>query len=72
MGFGQWQGNKDKCKWIRDNLKIATWNVRGIMNKELELTRIFEEKQINVAVVTETKKKDKGSKYVGNYAMWCE
>jgi hypothetical protein len=34
------------------NLKVATWNVRGIANKELELTKIFEEKKISIAIVT--------------------
>lgn len=59
-----------KCKWILDYLKVATWNVRGIANKESELTKILEDKHINVAVLTETKKKLKGSKYIGNYAMF--
>ena len=61
---------KDKRKWIMDNLKVATWNVRGIAGKEAELLRIFEENKVNIAVVTETKKKNKGSKYVGDYAMF--
>jgi hypothetical protein len=26
-----------------ENLKVATWDVRGIANKELELAKIFEE-----------------------------
>lgn len=61
---------KGKCKWITDNLKVATWNVRGIAHKEVELVKIFERNKINIAVVTETKKKNKGSKYIGNYAMF--
>ncbi len=60
----------DKNKWIADTLRVATWNVRGISNKEDLLTRILEEQKVNIAVVTETKKKLKGSKYVGNYAMF--
>lgn len=57
-------------KRISDQLKIATWNVRGIAQKEIELTKIFEKMNINLAVITETKKKLKGSKYVENYAMF--
>jgi hypothetical protein len=39
-----------------ENLKVATWNVRGMTNKQLECVRIFEEKKINIAIVMETKK----------------
>jgi hypothetical protein len=39
-----------------ENLKVATWNIRGMTNKELERVRIFEEKKINIAIVTDTKK----------------
>ena len=39
-------------------------------NKEDELVRIFEKNTINIAVVTETKKKNLASKYVGNCAMF--
>ena len=59
-----------KRKWISDQLKIATWNVRGITTKEFELARIFKDMNINLAIVTETKKKLRGSKYVENYAMF--
>lgn len=33
-------------------------------------SKILEENNVNIAVMTETKKKNKGSKYVGNYAMF--
>lgn len=57
-------------KRISEYFKTATWNVRGISGKENELAKIFEKMNVNLAVVTETKKKLKGSKYVENYAMF--
>jgi hypothetical protein len=48
---------------MAEELKIATWNVRGNSTKELELTKVEEEKQINIAVITETKNKLKGTQY---------
>lgn len=32
---------KDKHKWIKDNLKVATWNVRGMVNKEENLVNFI-------------------------------
>jgi exonuclease III len=51
-------------------LKLATWNVRGLENKEHELTRELKKKHINnIAVVSETKKKMKGTKEIDDYTF---
>ena len=43
---------------IKDNLKVATWNVREIANKDEELVIIFEKNTtINIDVVMEKKEK---------------
>jgi exonuclease III len=39
-------------------LKIATWNVRSLGTKEIELDNELKEKKINIAIITETKKKN--------------
>ena len=40
-----------------ETLHVAAWNVRSIGNKESELVEEIKIKGINVAVITETKKK---------------
>jgi hypothetical protein len=35
-------------------INVATWNVRGLGMKVLELEKILEVKQVHVAVITET------------------
>jgi hypothetical protein len=50
-------------------LKIATWNVRGISHKLEELTRELEERKLDIAIVSETKKKNKGSTDIGFYVI---
>lgn len=52
-----------------DTLKVATWNVRGVASNEHELAKILNVKKIDIAVITETKKKLKGSKYTEDYLM---
>jgi endonuclease/exonuclease/phosphatase family metal-dependent hydrolase len=52
-----------------DTLKLATWNVRGLATKEMELNNELKEQKINIAVITETKKKLKGTKDMGDYTM---
>ncbi|XP_075223916.1 uncharacterized protein LOC142325769 [Lycorma delicatula] len=52
-----------------DTLKVATWNVRGLSYKEIELEKLFRDSKIKIAVVTETKKKLSDTKYVGDYFM---
>ena len=49
--------------------KVATWNVRGIAEKTEELQTELLKRKIDVAIVIETKKKNKGLEYIGNYVM---
>ena len=54
-------------------LKVATWNVRGIAEKKGELQTELLKRKIDIAVITETKKKNKGSEDRGNYVkIYCE
>ena len=50
-------------------LKVATWNVRGIAEKTGKLQTELLKRKIDIAVITETKKKNKGSEDIGNYVM---
>jgi hypothetical protein len=47
---------KNKTIW-----KMASWNVRGINGKEIELGEEIRDKNIEIVAITETKKKGKGS-----------
>ncbi|KAK9704546.1 hypothetical protein QE152_g27802 [Popillia japonica] len=40
--------------------KIGTWNIRSITGKEKELEKEFEELEIDILAITETKKKAQG------------
>jgi len=44
-------------------------NVRGIVEKTEELQTELLKRKTDIAVVTETKKKNKGSEDIGNYVM---
>ena len=62
--------NKD-IAWKKENiLKFATWNVQGISHKEDQLDDILAKKGISIAVISETKKKLKGSKETQNYLQF--
>lgn len=61
---------KDKRLGIQDMIKIATWNVRGIHNKIDELEEELKDKNIDLAIITETKKKQKGSSDLKEYSMF--
>ena len=50
-------------------MKIATWNVRGITRKTEELQTELLKRKIDIAIITETKKKNKGPEDTGNYIM---
>jgi hypothetical protein len=50
-------------------LKMATCKVRDLGNEESELVTQLKEKDINIAVMTETKKKLRGTRDVRNYVM---
>ena len=49
---------KDKRHGYRE-LKIATWNVRGVCNKETELEKELNRANVDIAIVPEIKKKAK-------------
>jgi hypothetical protein len=51
------------------DLKVATWTVRGITHKEDKLDKELKSRKIDIAVISETKKKNKGSKELENYIM---
>jgi exonuclease III len=49
--------------------RIPTWNVRGIAHKEEELDSLLNKKQIEIAAITESKKKLKATKETNNYIV---
>jgi hypothetical protein len=65
-------GTKEKKRiGIHETLNIAAWNVRSVGNKESELVEEIKTKGINITVISETKKKLKGTKMICNYSMLC-
>jgi len=50
-------------------LKVATWNVREIAEKTEELQTELLKQKIDIAIITEKKKKNKGSEDIDNYIM---
>lgn len=64
MTTRQWTGleNKElqKQKENKSMYKIGTWNVRSIQGKEKELEEEFEEIELEILAITETKKKGNG------------
>jgi hypothetical protein len=40
-----------------DNKIYAAWNVRGVTDKAVELNEVLQRRDINIAVINETKKK---------------
>jgi hypothetical protein len=61
--------DKDRRYRIKERIKVAIWDVRGIGNKEMELDIDLKQRGINLAVINETKKKLKGTKETENYIM---
>ena len=47
-------------------LKVATWSVRGIANEKEELQTELLKGKIDIAIITETKKRNKVSEDIGN------
>lgn len=41
-------------------LKLRTWNIRGLKNKEVDLTQEFKNTQLDILALSENKKKGKG------------
>ena len=50
-------------------LKYATWNIRGLGEKEEELDKILNENNIKISVITESKKKLQGTKETKHYTV---
>ena len=52
-----------------DMRNFATWNVRSLALKEFELLNRLRERSINMAVITEIKKKLKGTRDIDDFVM---
>jgi hypothetical protein len=52
-----------------EELKIATWNVRRMSDKETGLINELDKKQINIIMVTGTEKKLKGTQGTGDHTV---
>jgi exonuclease III len=50
---------------------MATWNVQGCRGKMQEMIKEMEQLRINIASITETKKKSSGTEVIGNYLYFC-
>lgn len=46
---------------------IGCWNIQGISSKEVQVFRELHSYNIDIAVLTETKKKGQGNKYIDDY-----
>jgi hypothetical protein len=49
--------------------KYATWNIRGLGEREEELDRILNENNIKISVITESKEKLQGTKETDHYTV---
>ena len=49
--------------------KYATWNIRGLGEKEEKLDKILNENNIKISVITESKKKLQGTRETEHYAV---
>ena len=49
--------------------KYATWNIRGLGEKEEELDKILNKNNIKISVITESKKKVQGTKETEHYTV---
>jgi hypothetical protein len=68
--YGKQNGNeKNKDFWTTEKFNLATWNVRGLARKEEILVRELRKARIDIAVISETKKKKRGSKEIGDYIL---
>lgn len=48
-------------------MNIGTWNVKGLRTKQKEVIDELMRLKMDIAVLTETKKKGKGSERIGEY-----
>ena len=52
-------------------MRMSSWNVLGCRGKMQEITKVMEQLGIDIASITETKKKGFGSEVIGNYIHFC-
>ena len=65
--------NDDTDMKKASRLRYATWNIRGLGGKEEELDKTLNENNINIAVITESKKKITGNqrdRTLYGYLQW--
>ena len=59
---------KRQRQWQRKRtMEFGPWNVQGLLNKINEVTHEIRERNVDVALITETKKKGQVSETLGNY-----
>ena len=51
-------------------LKIGTWNIQGLGTKQKEVIGEIQEMNMDIVILTETKKKGKGEERLGNYIQF--
>ena len=54
--------NEDNNMRKVSRFKLATWNIRGLGEKEEELDKTLNENNIKISVITESKRKLQGTK----------
>lgn len=69
--FDQKSRNPDGSK-LRQTLpkrimRLGTWNIQGNITKQAEVFKELQEKNIDICILTETKKKGKGTEIVNIY-----
>ena len=48
-------------------MRFGTWNIQGMRTKETEVMREIDKMNMDIVVLSETKKKSKGIEKKGNY-----
>lgn len=60
-------GNKKRKQQRKWTLNFGIWNIRGIINKQQEIISEFIDRKIDIAVLSETKKKGNGIENIKEY-----
>lgn len=60
---------KERCKWKRNILRIACWNITSWNNKDIEVITELDQHKIDICALSETKKKGKGTHTYENYIL---
>lgn len=61
--------DRNKRLGLVENLRTATWNVRGLTHKEEELQNELKRANVDICLLTETKKKMKGTTELKDYIL---